>query len=345
MSTINNLSNTQNIKKTILVTGANGFIGSSLINSFVNKDNFDVRGSIRRDYLSSRKNQFARYFYDLDVDCDKGWDKAMDGVECLIHCAAKYHINNIGDGNLLEICRRINVEGTIRLAKLAVNAGVGRFIFLSSLKVHGEVSDPDRPFTETDKPKPSYPYGISKLEAEVELLKFGMQNNLEVVIVRPPPVYGPGVGANFYTMLRSINAGYPLPLGCISNKRSYVSINNLTSFLSECVEVPQAKGEVFLVSDGQDISTSELLQRVGVSLGKKARLFWVPKQLLQIGAKLVNKSYLSELLLMNFQANILKAENVLGWTPIESVDAGLELVAKSFIYGNEIKSPLNIEEI
>lgn len=321
-------------KETILVTGANGFIGSSIINAFASKDCFNVRGSVRADLVASRKHQFAKYFYDLDVDSDIGWDRAMNGADCIIHCAAKYHINNVGNGDLLEICRKINVEGTIRLAKLAVKSGVRRFIFLSSLKVHGEVSDPRKPFVETDTPNPMYPYGISKLEAEQELLRFGLQNNLEVVIVRPPPVYGPGVGANFYAMLKSVDAGYPLPLGSIRNKRSYVSINNLTSFLEACIRVPEASGELFLVSDRDDVSTSELLQRVGYSLGRKARLFWVPKQLLEFGAMLINKPYLAELLLMNFQANIVKAEKVLDWTPTETVDEGLALVAKSYFAEN-----------
>jgi len=331
---MSNASRSAENKKSILVTGANGFIGSSIINTFASKDCFNVRGSVRTDLAASRKHQFAKYFYELDVDSDIGWDQAMNGADCIIHCAAKYHINNVGSGDLSEICRKINVEGTIRLAELAVKSGVRRFIFLSSLKVHGEVSDPRRPFVETDAPNPMYPYGISKLEAEQELLRFGLQNNLEVVIVRPPPVYGPGVGANFYAMLKSVDAGYPLPLGGIHNKRSYVSINNLTSFLEACIRVPEASGELFLVSDKEDVSTSELLQRVGRSLGRKARLFWVPKQLLEFGATLISKPYLAELLLMNFQANIGKAEKILGWTPIETVDEGLELVATSYFADN-----------
>jgi nucleoside-diphosphate-sugar epimerase len=267
----------------------------------------------------------------LDVDSDEGWLEALSGVDCVIHCAARYHIKNESSGDLLAICRAVNVDGTMRLARLAAQAGVKRFIFLSSLKVNGEFSKPGKPFLETDTPNPFYPYGISKLEAENALLQFSASSTMDVVIVRPPPVYGPGVKANFLAMMRFLDCRLPLPLGGIKNLRSYIGLANLVSFIELCVKHPDASNQIFFVSDDEDLSTTRLLKMMSTALGRISLLIPAPNKLLTVIANITGKQYIPELLFGNFQADISKAKYLLGWKPNESVQVGMKKTAMHYL--------------
>ena len=314
----------------ILITGGNGFIGSGLINALASNSDFSIRGSVRSngsaDFPAS-----VQTLQNLDVDSDAGWLEAFLGVDCVIHCAARYHIKNESSGDLLAICRKVNVDGTMRLARLAAQAGVKRFIFMSSLKVNGEFSDPGRPFVETDGPKPFYPYGISKLEAENALLQFSTSSNMDVVIIRPPPVYGPGVKANFLAMMRFLDYCLPLPLGGIKNLRSYIGLANLVSFVELCVKHPGASNQIFFVSDDDDLSTSRLLKMMSAALGRLSLLAPAPKKFLTFLANAMGRQYIPELLFGNFQADISKAKHLLGWMPPESVQIGMKKTALHYL--------------
>lgn len=314
----------------LLITGGNGFIGSGLINSLASNPDYFIRGSFRSGSGVDFPER-VEALPGLDVDSDEGWLDALSGIECVVHCAARYHIKNESSGDLLAICRKVNVDGTIRLARLAAQAGVKRFIFMSSLKVNGEFSGPNRPFLETDTPNPFYPYGISKLEAENELIKFSASSNMDVVIIRPPPVYGPGVKANFLAMMRFLDYRFPLPLGGIKNLRSYIGLANLVSFVELCIKHPDASNQIFFVSDDDDLSTSRLLRVMSAALGRISLLIPAPKKLLTYFAGMVGKQYVPELLFGNFQADISKAKHLLGWSPVESVQAGMKKTALYYL--------------
>jgi nucleoside-diphosphate-sugar epimerase len=314
----------------ILITGGNGFIGSGLINSLASIPNFAIKGSVRSN-SSADFPASVKTMRNLDVDADTGWLKALSGVDCVIHCAARYHIKNESSGDLLTICRKVNVDGTMRLARLAAQAGVKRFIFISSLKVNGEFSDPGSPFVETDSPKPFYPYGISKLEAENALLQFSASSKMDVVIIRPPPVYGPGVKANFLAMMRFLDYCLPLPLGGIKNLRSYIGLANLISFVELCIKHPSASNQIFFVSDDDDLSTSRLLKMMSAALGRLSLLVPAPKKFLTFLANIIGRQYIPELLFGNFQADISKAKQLLGWKPPDSVQAGMKKTALHYL--------------
>ena len=220
--------------------------------------------------------------------------------------------------------RRVNVNGTRQLARQAADAGVRRFIFVSSVKVNGEHSLAGRPLTAADAPAPLDPYGISKLEAEQALQALSTETGMEMVIVRPPLVYGPGVKANFGSLLRWLSKGWPLPLGAVhDNRRSLVAVDNLADLLLTCVDHPAAASQTFLASDGEDLSTTELLRRMGQALGKPARLLPVPPALLRWGATALGKADIAQRLLGSLQVDITHTRQTLGWTPPITVDEGL----------------------
>jgi nucleoside-diphosphate-sugar epimerase len=224
-------------------------------------------------------------------------------------------------GPLTEF-RRVNTDGTIRLAEQAQASGVKRFIFLSSVKVNGEESD--FAYRQADLPAPRDPYGQSKFEAEQSLRRMSVDTAMDVVVVRPPLVYGPGVKANFASLMRAVQRGIPLPLASVTdNRRSFVALDNLGDLLITCVDHPAAANQTFLVSDGEDLSTADLLHRLGEAMGKPARLFPVPPSLLQFGANLLGKGDMAQRLLGNLQVDISHTRNTLNWSPPISVDEGL----------------------
>jgi nucleoside-diphosphate-sugar epimerase len=223
------------------------------------------------------------------------------------------------------------VDGTLNLARQAAERGVQRFIFLSSVKVNGEQTLSGKQFAAQDKAVPVDAYAISKWEAEQGLLKIAQESRMEVVIIRPPLVYGPGVKANFLAMMRWLHKGLPLPLGAIQNKRSFVALDNLVDLVVTCLDHPAAANQVFLAGDGEDLSTPELLRRLGLALGSPARLLPVPVPLLKSGAALLGKSDMAQRLCGSLQVDISKARTLLGWSPPISVDEGLRRTAQFFL--------------
>jgi UDP-glucose 4-epimerase len=252
------------------------------------------------------------------------WSTALNGVEAVVHCAARVHVMQDDATDPLQVYREVNVNGTLNLARQAAQAGVRRFVFVSSIKVNGESSLPGQPFTADDVPSPLDHYAVSKLEAEQGLRDIETQMGIEVVIVRPPLVYGPGVKANFAAMMRWVSLGIPLPLGAIHNARSIVALGNLVDLLVTCLQHPAAAGQTFLVSDGEDVSTSELLRRTTHAMGKRAFLLPVPAFVLESGAALLGKRAVAQRLCGSLQVDIDKTRRLLGWTPPLTLNEGLK---------------------
>lgn len=257
---------------------------------------------------------------------------ALQGVECVIHLAGRAHVMQETERDPLATFRNVNVYETLKLAREASLAGVRRFVFLSSIKVNGEVASSLAPFTENDKANPVDPYGISKYEAELGLLEIAAETGMEVVIVRPPLIYGPGVKGNFRLMMKLLSRHVPLPLGLITdNRRSLLALDNLIDFLALCANRPEAAGHVFLVSDQHDVSTAELCQRLAAAMRLTPRLFPVPLVLLERAAKLASNISAYQRLCGSLVINSSAASRLLGWTPPIALDEGLCRAAKDFV--------------
>jgi nucleoside-diphosphate-sugar epimerase len=312
----------------ILVTGATGFVGRALIDLLVERG-YSVRAAMRRAGAFTAVGASVVTVGDLSAQTD--WSAALAGVDVVVHAAARVHVMQDAAADPLVEFRRINVQGTLQLARRAAAEGVRRFVFISSIKVNGEATQPGHPFTADDTPAPLDPYGVSKMEAEQGLREIAEQTGMEVVIIRPPLVYGPGVKANFQTMMRWLTGGVPLPLGAINNRRSLVALDNLVDLIVTCIDHPAAANQTFLVSDGEDLSTTQLLQRMGQALGKPARLIPVPTALLTLGAALIGKPAIAQRLCGSLQVDISKMRQLLGWTPPVSVDEGLKRAAEGYL--------------
>jgi len=304
----------------ILVTGATGFVGGAVIRRLA-ADGIQAVAAVRRP--APDLAPFASCMEIGDIGPHTDWARALDGVTMVIHAAARVHIMQDAAADPLVEFRRVNVEGTLRLAQQAASAGVQRFVFVSSIKVNGEASAPGKPFHADQPPQPCDPYGISKMEAEEGLRILARGSAMEVTIVRPPLVYGPGVRANFGLLMRLLRTGIPLPLGTIDNRRSFVGLDNLTDLLITCVTHPAAANRTFLVSDGEDLSTPELLRRLGRAMGKPARLIPMPSGLLHVGAAMLGRREIAQRLCGWLQADIGETRRLLGWAPPVSVDEGL----------------------
>ena len=291
---------------TILITGATGFVGSALCNALENAD-----------YKIQRSNQRLS---------EADWSQSLADVSTVVHLAARVHVMHDSAADPLAEFRAVNVHGTLNLARQAAAAGVRRFVFLSSIKVNGEHTDLGSPFNAEQTPAPQDAYGISKHEAELGLRGIAAETGMQVVIIRPPLIYGAGVKANFASLLRAVRRGVPLPLGLAThNRRSFVSLNNLVDFIITCIQHPNAANQTFLVSDGCDLSTTELLRRTGNALGKSARLIPVPVAVLEAGAALFGRRDVAQRLCGSLQVDITKAKELLGWMPPFDVDEGLRL--------------------
>lgn len=314
----------------ILLTGASGFVGRAVWESLNKK---------RPVRIVLRNPPGARFAVGVDavqasLSPSQDWTKALAGVSVVIHCAARVHVMNDDAPDPLAEFRRVNVDGTLRLARQAAEAGVRRFVFLGSIKVNGEYSLPGQPFTADQYALPVDPYGISKHEAETGLCALGRETGMAVVIIRPPLVYGPGVKANFLAMMRWLWSGIPLPLGGITdNRRSLVYLDNLVDLIDTCVDHPAAANQIFLVSDDEDLSTADLLRRMGRALGRPARLLRVPARLITGGAKLLRRPGIAERLCGSLQVDISKTKQILGWSPPVSVDDGFRTTAKHWVDG------------
>jgi nucleoside-diphosphate-sugar epimerase len=313
---------------TILVTGAKGFVGKALCER-LQKQEISVRGVLKKPHTSITT---SGDYVVADLSNETEWTLALRNVRQVIHLAARVHIMKDSSSDSLAEFRRINVDGTLNLARQAAAAGVKRFIFLSSIKVNGEFTEIGKPFTADDEPAPEDPYGISQYEAEQALLQIASNSGMEVVIIRPPLVYGPGVKANFESMMRWLARGIPLPLGAVTrNRRSLVALDNLIDLIVTCLNHPNAANQIFLVSDGEDISTTVLLNKMWKALGRPARLFYVPLVLLKIGAFLMRKKAIYQRLTGCLQIDITKTQKLLDWKPLITLDEGLRKVASGFI--------------
>jgi nucleoside-diphosphate-sugar epimerase len=307
----------------VLVTGATGFVGKALLTRL-------DRDSVR--YVAAKRKVRDMSSCALTVEVGEissqtSWRGSLVGVSTVVHLAARVHVMRDKVVDPLAAFREVNTLGTLNLARQAAEAGVKRFVFVSSIKVNGEATELGSPFTADDVPAPLDPYGISKMEAEQGLLSLSKETGLEVVIIRPPLVYGPGVKANFAAMMRWLKRGVPLPLGAIYNQRSLVALDNLVDLMVTCVMHPAASGQVFLVSDGEDVSTTELLRRMGQALGCTARLIPVPVGLLKVAAAMVGKRDLAQRLCGSLQVDIKKTHQLLGWRPPLTLDQGLKKAA------------------
>lgn len=308
----------------ILLTGASGFVGKATL-AVAKKKGVSVVPVFRS--LES-----ASIFDYASANCavipsllaDTNWQGALLGVDVVIHCAARVHVLNDAEVDPLATFRSVNLEGTLNLARQAALAGVKRFIFLSSIKVNGESTQPGSPYGATDLAAPEDAYGISKAEAEAGLRHLSFETGMEVVIIRSPLIYGPGVKGNFSSLLRWVACGLPLPLGSVTtNRRSLVGLDNLVDLILTCVDHPKAANQTLLVSDGEDLSTADLLRRIGKSLNRPARLIPVPVSILNIVSRLLGKSTIAQRLLGSLQVDISKTCTLLNWKPPVSVDEGL----------------------
>ena len=312
----------------VLVTGANGFVGNALVTQLL-ADNLVVIGVVRSK--DSILPDGAGRFLILDILDEIHWNSMLEGVTVVIHTAARVHVMDDSVADPLVEFRKVNVDATLNLARQAADAGVKRFIFISSVKVNGEITQLGQPFQPNDNYIPDDPYGLSKYEAEQGLLALAKETGMEVVIIRPPLVYGPGVRANFASMMKWVNKGVPLPLGTIKNQRSLVALDNLVSFIIHCIDHPQAANEVFLISDGEDVSTTELLQKVAKAFGKQARLVSVPVSWMSFAARLIGKGDMTNRLFGSLQVDSSKARNLLGWKPVTTMDEQLKKTADAYL--------------
>ncbi len=298
----------------ILITGSNGFVGLPL-SQHLTAAGHQIIGAVRSHDSLSLVNSHIQLKAIGDIDEITDWQDCLGGVECIIHLANLAHVMNEQSSNPLALYRKVNSEGTINLARQAVAAGVKRFIFISSIKVNGESTLHGQAFTPKDQHIPVDPYGLSKYEAELGLKLIAEQTGLEVVVIRPPLIYGPGVKANFLKMMRWVEKGFPLPLGAIQNHRSMLGLDNLINFIELCLTHPNAAGQTFLVSDDHDVSTTELLKEIATAMHRPPRLLSIPQFLIEMLLILFGQRHISERLCGSLQLDISFAKTCLSWKP------------------------------
>jgi len=313
----------------LLITGATGFVGNAVLARGRSDPAGLVRAATRRRGSDFPNNVESVLVGDLAPETD--WRSAVTGIDAIVHAAARVHVMRDGTADPLNEFRRVNVAGTLNLARQAVAAGVHRFVFISSIKVNGEETPPNQPYTADDIPAPVDFYGISKHEAELGLIQLAERTGLEVVVIRPPLVYGPGVKGNFLALMRWLHRGIPLPFGAIQNQRSLMARDNLVDLIMTCLRHPAAANQVFLASDGDDMSTPALLRRVAAALDSPIHLIPVPASILRAGACVLGKADWAQRLCCSLQADIGKTKKLLGWAPPVRVDDGLRQTARYFL--------------
>lgn len=308
----------------VLLTGYTGLVGSHVLRLFEAQ-------SVSVNCLGRKQPSFGS-FYQGELDSVSNYEAALDGVDVIIHCAARVHVMNDSSLDPLSEFREVNLFSTLNLAKQGVAAGVKRFIFVSSIKVNGESTERGVPFTAADKRNPQDFYGKSKSEAEEKLLELAKDTGLEVVIIRPTLVYGPGVKANFASLLNLVSKGLPLPFDSIrDNRRSLVSVKNLVDLIVTCVNHPKAANQIFLVSDDNDISTASMVKLMSQSLGKSNILLPLPIWCYRFVSKLVGKPEVFDRLLGSLQVDISHTIDTLGWVPPQTLEQGFKETAKAFL--------------
>lgn len=318
-----------NITGRVLVTGANGFVGSALVQYLASRAR--VSAASRHGHLLYPKGVVAALLTEEGVLSD---ESVLHDVQVVVHCAGRAHVMRERAADPLVEFRRVNVANTLALAKQASLAGVERFVFLSSVKVHGEQAEPNRPFRADHLPAPQDAYALSKLEAELALRELAAETGLEVVIIRMPLVYGPGVKANFHTMLRWVSAGVPLPFGALCNRRSLIALDNLVSLIEACIWHPDATGQVLLASDGVDLSTADLLRQLAQGMGRRLRLLSIPPALLGAAAAVAGRKHYWQRLGGSLCIDAEPTRRLLGWAPPVDARVALERTASAFVAGD-----------
>ncbi|MBR9907050.1 MAG: SDR family oxidoreductase [Gammaproteobacteria bacterium] len=307
----------------VILSGARGFLGAYLVGLL--KRQYSVIEIVRNKVNNSQKV--------IDLSCclnEQSFDW-LSNEDVFIHCAARAHIMKEAAADPLTEYRKVNTEGTLRLAEISAKKGVKRFIYISSIKVHGERNHTDNAIDEESQLEPVDPYGISKLEAEIGLREIAQKTGMEVVIIRPPLIYGPGVKANFESMMKWLSKDRPLPLGAVNNRRSLVGIDNLCNFIQVCIEHSKAANETFLISDQDDVSTTELLNRLKNAMNSKSVILPVPTSLMKLGATIVGKGTVAQRLFDNLFVTSDKASRLLGWTPPYTMEEQLQKTADHFL--------------
>jgi nucleoside-diphosphate-sugar epimerase len=298
----------------VLVTGANGFVGRSLCECLITHGHVVVP-AVRR--VSNRAGEAVVG----NIDGATDWATALAACDAVVHLAARVHVMGDTAQDPLALYRATNTEATLNLARQAAQAGVKRFVFISTIKVNGEGRD--APYRETDVPAPEDTYAISKWEAEQGLQRIAADTGLEVVILRPPLVYGPGVKANFLRLLRTVARGWPLPLGAIRNRRSLLYLDNFVDAIRVCIVHPAAAGQTFLLDDGEPVSTPELIRALARAMGRPARLLAVPVGVLELAGAMLGKRAAVARLTGSLFVDSSLIRSYLGWTPPFSMEAGL----------------------
>jgi nucleoside-diphosphate-sugar epimerase len=310
----------------VLVTGASGFIGRALCARLSEADDVKLVATVRADgdsvpSIGSVKTK--------ELAPDTHWEDVLDSVEVVVHAAARVHVMSGAESP--ADCRRVNVDGTVNLARQAAGCGVKRFVFLSSAKVNGDNTLPGRAFRADDRPAPMDAYAALKHEAEIELARVAERRGIEVVTIRPPLVYGPGVKANFLALMRWVYKGYPLPFARVDNRRSLLAVHNLVDLISVCCAHPAAANETFMATDGEDLSTAELVTQIALALHRPARLFALPPKLLLAVATLVDRREQAGKLLDNLQIDMQKTRELLDWMPPLRMQPALQETARHYL--------------
>ncbi len=311
----------------VLVTGASGFVGQQLCAEML-KQGWHIKAALRAPHpLPGGVKPVMVGAIDDGTD----WTDALQGVDTVIHLAARVHVMKDTASDPLAEFLKVNLYGTANLAQQAKQAGVKRLVYVSSIKVNGECTSEMHPYTESDQADPQDPYGVSKWQAEQALQRIAEETGLEIVIVRPPLVYGPGVKGNFISLLAAINRGIPLPLAGANNARSLVYVGNLVAALIACAQHPAAAGQTYLASDGADISTALLVEKIAHALGRKSRLFYFPPGLLRVAATVLGRAEQIDRLFGSLRVSDAKIRKELGWAPPYTMEQGLRATADWYL--------------
>lgn len=317
--------------KSILLTGSTGFVGTNLVKSLTLKSDYIVKSAVRHAV-----NKDDGLLFEVgDINASTDFELPLKNTTVVVHCAARAHVMDDKEAEPLTLYREVNTAGTVNLAKQAIDSGVKRFIFISSIKVNGEGTLVGCPFKTEDNHAPEDDYGLSKSEAEKQLVALAKDSSMEVVIIRPTIVYGPGVKANFASLMRLVSKGIPLPFGSITqNKRSLVSINNLVDLIVTCIDHPKAANQVFLVSDDHDVSTAEMVRELAIALDKPTWQLPVPIWCYKLFGKLFGKSDIVDRLTGSLQVDISHTKETLGWKPSQTLQEGFKQTAQAFLQAN-----------